>query len=160
MAAGIKLLRAAATKIVLARRQQLRRNHRPIIVRRDEQQTGRALAAINVGMRTIGPEARMDEPDEPGVVTCNDQPLAIEPRLGEDVLFDSIYSIDVDKEPKHINLIGTEGENKGKPAQGIYLLDGDTLKICYTLPGKDRPTAFESKPGSAATLVIWQRAKP
>ena len=41
-------------------------------------------------MRTIGPEARMDEPDEPGVVTCNDQPLAIEPRLGEDVLFDEL----------------------------------------------------------------------
>ena len=59
-----------------------------------------------------------------------------------------------------INMIATEGENKGKPAQGIYALDGDMLKICYTLPGKDRPTAFDSKPGSAATLVIWKRAKP
>ena len=79
---------------------------------------------------------------------------------GEDVLFDSAYTLDATKEPKQINMIATEGENKGKPAQGIYALDGDTLKICYTLPGKDRPTAFESKPGSAATLVIWQRAKP
>lgn len=79
---------------------------------------------------------------------------------GEDVLFDSTYTIDATKEPKHINMIGTEGENKGKAAQGIYLLDGDTLKICYTMPGKERPTAFESKPDSGATLVIWKRAKP
>jgi len=79
---------------------------------------------------------------------------------GEDVLFDSTYTIDATKEPKQINMIGTEGENKGKPAQGIYSLDGDTLKICYTMPGKDRPTEFESKPGSAATMLIWKRAKP
>jgi uncharacterized protein (TIGR03067 family) len=78
---------------------------------------------------------------------------------GEDVLFDSTYTIDAAKDPKQINMFGTEGENKGKAAQGIYALDGDTLKICYTMPGKDRPTTFESKPGSAATLVIWKRAK-
>jgi uncharacterized protein (TIGR03067 family) len=79
---------------------------------------------------------------------------------GDEVLFDSRYTIDASREPKQMNMIGTEGENKGKAAQGIYSLDGDTLKICYTMPGKDRPTAFESKPGSGATLVIWKRAKP
>ena len=78
---------------------------------------------------------------------------------GEEVLFDSTYTIDAQKQPKHMNIIGTEGENKGKAAQGIYALDADALMICYTMPGKDRPTAFESKPGSAATLVIWKRAK-
>jgi uncharacterized protein (TIGR03067 family) len=77
--------------------------------------------------------------------------------LGEQVLFDSTYTIDAGKQPKHIDMIGTEGEAKGRAAQGIYLLEGDTLTICYTMPGGERPKAFESKPGSAATLVVWKR---
>jgi uncharacterized protein (TIGR03067 family) len=79
---------------------------------------------------------------------------------GKQVLFDSTYKIDPRKRPKHIDLIGTEGENQGKAAQGIYVLDGDTLKICYTMPGEERPKEFESKSGSRATLVVWKRLKP
>jgi uncharacterized protein (TIGR03067 family) len=56
-------------------------------------------------------------------------------------------------------MLGTEGDLAGKEAQGIYLLEGDTLKICYTMPGQKRPTAFESLPGSKAYLMIWTRQK-
>ena len=45
----------------------------------------------------------------------------------------------------------------GKEAHGIYVLDGDTLRICYTMPGERRPTAFESAAGSKAFLVQWKR---
>jgi uncharacterized protein (TIGR03067 family) len=79
---------------------------------------------------------------------------------GTQVLFDSTYKVDAGRRPKHIDLIGTEGENKGKAAPGIYALDGDTLTICYTMPGKERPRELASKPGSGATLVVWQRLKP
>jgi uncharacterized protein (TIGR03067 family) len=79
---------------------------------------------------------------------------------GDEVLFESACKIDPTKTPKQIDLIGTEGENKGKAAQGIYALDGDTLTICYTMPGKERPKGFESKSGSGATLVVWKRGKP
>jgi uncharacterized protein (TIGR03067 family) len=80
---------------------------------------------------------------------------------GNQVLFDSICKIDATKTPKQIDLIGTEGENEGKAAQGIYALDADKLTICYTMPGKERPQEFESKPGSGATLIVWKRgAKP
>jgi uncharacterized protein (TIGR03067 family) len=75
----------------------------------------------------------------------------------KDVLFDSTYKLDPAKKPRHIDLIGTEGENKGKAAPEIYTIEGDTLTICYTLPGKERPKEFESKPGSGATLVVWKR---
>lgn len=78
---------------------------------------------------------------------------------GKQVLFDSMYKIDPGKQPKQIDLVGTEGENIGKTAQGIYLLEGDTLKVCYTMPGAERPKDFESKAGSAATLVVWKRVK-
>jgi uncharacterized protein (TIGR03067 family) len=79
---------------------------------------------------------------------------------GKQVLFDSTYKIDPGRKPKHIDLIGTEGENAGKAAQGIYMLEGDTLTICYTMPGKVRPAEFASGPGSEATLSVWKRSKP
>jgi uncharacterized protein (TIGR03067 family) len=76
---------------------------------------------------------------------------------GAEVLFDSTYDIDPSKTPKQINMVGTEGDLKGKQAQGIYRIEGDTLQICYTMPGKTRPTAFESPAGSEAYLITWKR---
>jgi uncharacterized protein (TIGR03067 family) len=77
---------------------------------------------------------------------------------GKQVLFDSTYKLDSREKPKQIDMIGTEGEARGKTAPGIYALDGDTLKICYTMPGGKRPKEFESKPGSKATMAMWKRA--
>jgi len=57
-------------------------------------------------------------------------------------------------------MISTEGELKGKPGLGIYKLDGEKLTLCYTLPGKERPTKFESPPKSGIYLIEWQRARP
>jgi len=73
------------------------------------------------------------------------------------VLFDSTYTADLAKHPHEINILGTEGALKGKEARGIYDLAGDTLMLCYTMPGKQRPTAFESPAGSEAYLMSWKR---
>src|SRR5947209_226983 len=67
---------------------------------------------------------------------------------GDQVLFDSTYTIDTAKQPAQIDMVGTEGDLKGKVAPGIFKLDGDTLTICYVMPGKERPKAFESEPQS------------
>ena len=76
---------------------------------------------------------------------------------GTDVLFDSTYSLDSTTNPKQINMVGTEGALRGKEAHGIYLLEGDTLRICYTMPGEQRPQAFQSVAGSKAYLILWKR---
>jgi uncharacterized protein (TIGR03067 family) len=76
---------------------------------------------------------------------------------GAEVLFDSTYTLDAAKDPKQINILGTEGDLKGKEARGIYSLSDDTLKICYTMPGKPRPAAFESLTGSEAQFIVWKR---
>ena len=78
---------------------------------------------------------------------------------GDEVLFDSTYRLDPSPKPRRIEMIGTEGDAAGKPALGIYALEGDTLKICYTMPGGKRPERFESAAGSGAFLVVWTRAK-
>jgi uncharacterized protein (TIGR03067 family) len=74
-----------------------------------------------------------------------------------EVLFDSVYSIDTSREPNEINMVGTEGELTGKQAQGIFSLKNETLRICYRMPGMNRPTQFESVPGAKAYLIVWKR---
>jgi uncharacterized protein (TIGR03067 family) len=76
----------------------------------------------------------------------------------DEVLFDSTYRLDPSADPKRIEMTATEGDDAGKPALGIYAMDGEKLRMCYVLPGRDRPAKFESTPGSKAFLVTWQRA--
>jgi uncharacterized protein (TIGR03067 family) len=77
--------------------------------------------------------------------------------LGEQVLFDSTYTVDLKKTPAQIDIIGTEGEFKGKAALGLFKLERDTLTMCYVMPGNERPVGFESPKGSGVTLVVWRR---
>jgi uncharacterized protein (TIGR03067 family) len=79
---------------------------------------------------------------------------------GNEVLFDSTYTVNPSRSPKEINMIGTEGNLTGKSAEGIYSLEGDTLEVCYTMPGKPRPSAFSSPAGSGIYLVVWKRQAP
>ena len=77
----------------------------------------------------------------------------------DEVLFDSTYRLDTTKSPVHIDMVGTEGDLIGNEAQGIIAAEGDTLKICYTMPGKPRPISFASTTNSEAYLIVWTREK-
>ncbi len=70
------------------------------------------------------------------------------------------YTLDPTKKPKAIEITLMKGTEKGPTIQGIYELEGDTLKLCFGQPGKARPKEFASKEGSDAALVILKRAKP
>lgn len=65
-----------------------------------------------------------------------------------------------DASPKALEIIGTDGPNKGKTIPAIYDLKGDTLTVCYDLSGKARPTEFKSKPGTQLFLAKYTRVKP
>ena len=43
---------------------------------------------------------------------------------------------------------------------GIYEIEGDTQKVCFAPPEKERPTKFESESGSGLMLITSKRAKP
>jgi RNA polymerase sigma factor (sigma-70 family) len=64
------------------------------------------------------------------------------------------YSLDLKKTPKTIDLKNVGGEKM----EGIYSLQGDELKICTALVGKERPQEFDTKSGEA-TLLVLKRAK-
>jgi uncharacterized protein (TIGR03067 family) len=65
--------------------------------------------------------------------------------------------LDPTKNPKTLDILGTDGPNKGKTILTIYELKGDTLKVCYDLSGKGRPTEFNTKGGPQHYLVTYQR---
>jgi uncharacterized protein (TIGR03067 family) len=62
--------------------------------------------------------------------------------------------------PKELDITGTEGPNKGKTILAIYEREGDTMKVCYDLSGKNRPTEFKSTAGSQLFLVEYKLQKP
>lgn len=64
--------------------------------------------------------------------------------------------------PAAIDFEHTEGALKGKVWKGIYAVDGDTLMTCDNAPNlaKERPAAFEAKPGSGYILMTFERVRP
>jgi uncharacterized protein (TIGR03067 family) len=69
-------------------------------------------------------------------------------------------TIDPTKKPKELDIKGEEGPNKGKTIPCIYDLDGDTLKVCYDLSGKKRPTEFKTEKDTLLYLAVYKRQKP
>jgi len=77
-----------------------------------------------------------------------------------DATYGGTYVVDPSSRPKTIDVMFTEGPEKGKTSYGIYELEGDTYKVCMGLTGKPRPTEFASKPGSGHVLEVLKREKP
>ncbi len=61
--------------------------------------------------------------------------------------------------PKELDIKGTEGPNKDKTILAIYERDGDTLRVCYDLSGKARPSEFKTTAGSRLFLVEYKLKK-
>jgi len=67
------------------------------------------------------------------------------------------YKLDPSKKPKHFDLVA-----EGKTIPGIYLLEGDNLKLCWDASDKAiRPTKFNSKggPNTDYRLLVLKREK-
>lgn len=75
-----------------------------------------------------------------------------EPRHGS-------YKLSPGKKPKELDILLTDGPDKGKTLPAIYEIEGDILKICLARTGKDRPKELVSKPGSGHVLEVWKRRK-
>jgi len=65
------------------------------------------------------------------------------------------YKLDPAKTPKRIDAIATLDEKDSM--YGIYLLDGDTLKLCFSQAEKTRPTEFKTAADSDVLLLEFKR---
>jgi uncharacterized protein (TIGR03067 family) len=77
-------------------------------------------------------------------------------------LYAGTVRVDPSATPAAIDFEHREGALNGKVWQGIYALDGDTLTVCDNAPNldKERPAAFEARPGSGYVLITFTRVKP
>jgi hypothetical protein len=67
------------------------------------------------------------------------------------------HRLDEGKDPKQIDIAGQL--NGATIIKGIYMLDGDELRLCLGEANKDRPAAFPEKPKPGEVLIL-QRQKP
>lgn len=65
------------------------------------------------------------------------------------------FLLDLANTPKTIDF----AFSKDVVAKGIYILDGDSLKICYAQPGKERPKELTTESGSGHELFVLKRTK-
>jgi uncharacterized protein (TIGR03067 family) len=70
--------------------------------------------------------------------------------------------LDETSNPKCIDLLEWEQDfdDADERKEGVYAIDGHTLKVCYSLEKGNRPTLLESKQGSGHILIILKRANP
>ncbi len=80
----------------------------------------------------------------------------------EKIVFTAEVALGADRKPKTFDLVIGEKEKK-TTIQGIYEVDGDTLKTCIRLGEGERPKEFSTKGGkkeSALVLSVYKRQKP
>jgi uncharacterized protein (TIGR03067 family) len=68
-----------------------------------------------------------------------------------------VIRLDPEKKPAEIDFVILDGPNQGKTEKGIYVLEGNKLKICVADMGKDRPTEFALKDGKPWALLVLQK---
>ena len=81
-----------------------------------------------------------------------------------DVFMAGTYTVDAGEKPGHIDLKLEKNEENpadvGKTLAGIYEVDGDSLKWCFTISGgAERPKSFATSSGSQSVNATLKREK-
>jgi uncharacterized protein (TIGR03067 family) len=77
--------------------------------------------------------------------------------VGGQLFMKAKFTVDPSQKPKTIDYLMLDGPTKGKKQLGIYEVNGERAKFCFSAPGQKRPAEFKGGPG--ITLSAWQRAK-
>ena len=69
------------------------------------------------------------------------------------------YKVSGTGKTRRIDARGTSGQYAGKEYEGIFSLEGDTLKWCAGNPGRGRPNALRTNTGAGYFLMVLTRKK-
>jgi len=78
---------------------------------------------------------------------------------GVETVEEGTLKLDAAKKPAQMDINITKGKDEGKKQYGIYELDGDTMKVCFTPPEEERPKDFTTKEGSKNVVMLFKRQK-
>src|SRR5262245_10505965 len=79
---------------------------------------------------------------------------------GMGAVYKGVLKLDPSSKPARLDMKFDAGPEKGNTNLGIYVLQGNTLKLCLATRGKIRPSRFESSPGSGFAFEVLSRGKP
>lgn len=71
--------------------------------------------------------------------------------------YSGMLSVNQEARPRSFDLKFEDGPEAGNTSLGIYVLDGDSWKICLTTRGSERPREFAAPAGTGISLEILQR---
>ena len=71
-----------------------------------------------------------------------------------------IVTLDPSKSPKKINTWDLTGPYADDTVPGIYEVDDDTLKLCFSRPKVSRPVEFTTKKEPGFLYCVYKRKKP
>jgi uncharacterized protein (TIGR03067 family) len=77
--------------------------------------------------------------------------------MGDNVHDKGTSTVNTKKKPYTADIKSEEGPNKGKTILAIIEIDGDSMKACYDMEGKGRPTEFSTKEDSGNVLILYKR---
>lgn len=69
------------------------------------------------------------------------------------------FKLDPKQSPKAIDTTSTYGTNKGMEMKGIYELKGDSLRVSFAQPGKDRPKELKSQKETLQIYIEYKRTR-
>ena len=79
-------------------------------------------------------------------------------KLADRPLRHGTVKLDATRQPnKAIDLIYTDGPQKGQSSRGIYRLDGDSWVLAFSIPGKERPNSFDHSVKSGVRYMVLKR---
>jgi uncharacterized protein (TIGR03067 family) len=68
------------------------------------------------------------------------------------------FVVDPSANPRTLDVLSVK--DKGKSLlRAIYEVDGDTLKVCFTVGNAERPREFKSAAGSKSGVTVYERMK-
>lgn len=80
-------------------------------------------------------------------------------QLGGYEFHGTITGIDPTRSCGAVDFLGAAGSRgAGRRYRGLYVLEDDELTVCVAPPDKERPPAFQSKPGSGHRLYLLKRS--